>query len=134
MLNRKTRKLIESHFYNYNKYKSLYKEKETDIINSGLTARYDSFGCSGGMPGNPIESKVFRLLALDKERCWATVVLSTFTAFRFEPEYNIMVALYIERRNRKEIFANGLWETTYYRWREKWLNYAYKCACSLNLL
>ena len=134
MLTKKMRKQIEGHFFNYKEYLSLYNEKVLDIIESGLTARYDRVGSRGSVPGNPTESKALRLEELDREKCWATVVLNTFNAFRFKPEYDIMVDLYIKRRNRKEIFCDGLLESTFYRWRDRWLTCAYQWAKELKLI
>lgn len=134
MLTKRLRKQIEWHFYNYKADMASYNERVRDILESGLTASYDHVGGTSGIPGNPVERKAIQLDELDRERSWATVVRNTFTAFRFEPEYDIMVALYIKQRNRRELFCDGLWETTFYRWRDKWLEYAYKWAQEFKLL
>lgn len=68
------------------------------------------------------------------ERSWATVVRNTFIAFQFEPEHKVMVELYIKGRKLKELLCDGLWETTFYRWRDHWLEYAYKWAKKFGLL
>ncbi len=134
MLTNRIRKEIEWHFYNYQADLSLYNAKVEDIVYGGLTARYDRVGGGGGEPSSPTESKAFKLEYLDREKNWATVVRNTFTVFRFEPEYDIMVELYIKRRSRKELLSDGLWETTFFRWREKWLMCAYKWAREFRLL
>lgn len=133
MLNTRLRKQIEWHFYNCKADLKLHEEKVQDIIDSGLTAQLGHIGRSS-MPGSPTESKAIRIEALDHERNWATVIRNTFNAFKFEPEYDIMVALYIKGRRYKELFREGLWETTYWRWRDKWLEYAYKWAKEFKLL
>ena len=132
MLTNRLRKEIEWHFYNCKADMALYNEKVRDIVGSGLTVNYENVG--GGSYGNRAEDKVIKLDALNQEKCWANVVRNTFTAFRFEPEYDIMVELYIKQRNKKELFSDGLWENTFYRWREKWLTYAYKWAKIFNIL
>lgn len=134
MLTNRLRKEIEWHFYNYKADLALYEERVRDILDAGLTARYDRVGGGGMGAGSSTEVKAMRLEALDRERCWATVVRNTFTAFRFEPEYDIMIALYIKQRSRKELLRDGLWETTFFRWREKWLNCAYRWAREFRLL
>lgn len=135
MLTKRLRKQIEWHFYNYKADLALYNDRVRDILESGLTANFDRVGSfGGGTPSSPTERKALQLEALDREYGWATVVRNTFNAFRFEPEYEIMVALYIEHRSRREIFSGGLWETSFYRWRDNWLEHAYKWAKELKLL
>ncbi len=135
MLTKRLRKQIEWHFYNYPADAALYEEKRREIMESGCTASYDRVGGRGNAPSNPTESKFFKLQALEQERSWATVVRNTFIAFQFEPEYETMVELYINRKRYRELFTNGLlWERTFWRWRDNWLEYAYKWAQKLNLL
>lgn len=134
MLNTRLRKLIEWHFYNYKADMELYNNRAQDIIDSGLTARLDAVGGRSGKPSRTTEDKAIKLAALDNQKNWATVVRNTFNAFRFEPEYDVMVAIYIQGRHHKELFTEGLWETTFYRWRDKWLEYAYKWAKEFSLL
>ncbi len=133
MLTKKLRKQIEGHFYNYKENLNIYNGKVRDILESGLTADLESIGRSHS-PGNPTEIKALKLAALDGDRTWEAVVHNTFNAFRFEPEYAIMVELYIKGRKRKELFCNGLWENTFYRWREKWLEHAYMWAKEFKLI
>lgn len=133
MLTTRLRKQIEWHFYNYTADIALYQDKARDIISDGLTANFGRIGSSTDR-GNPTEDKVLRLAALDGERTWATVVRNTFNAFRFEPEYEVMIALYIDKCTYKDLYANGIWERTLYRWRDKWLEYAFKWAKEFNLL
>lgn len=134
MLTKRLRKQIEWHFYNYPADAALYEEKRREIMESGCTASYDRVGGRGNAPSNPTESKFFKLQALEQERSWATVVRNTFIAFRFEPEYKVMCELYIKGRKLKELLCDGLWETTFYRWRDHWLEYAYKWAKKFGLL
>lgn len=133
MLTKRLRKQIEWHFYNYAADAALYEERERDILSEGLTANFNRVGSCPNR-GSATESKAVRLEALGTQRTWATVVRNTFNAFRFEPEYSIMSALYIQGKPYKELFSDGLWETTFWRWREKWLEYAYKWAREYELL
>lgn len=133
MLNTRIRKQIEWHFYNYKADIALYEERKQDIIDSGLTANFGRIGGHSNV-GSPTERKAMQIEALDHERNWATVVKNTFNAFRFEPEYDIMVALYIKGKRYRELCATGFWESTLYRWREKWLEHAYKWAQEFKLL
>lgn len=133
MLNTRLRKQIEWHFYNYSADQKLYEEKVRDICESGLTANLKAAGGHSGI-SRPTENKAIRLEALGQERSWAGVVQNTFNTFRFEPEYYIMVELYIKRRPYRELFKDGIWETTFYRWRDKWLQCAYKWAREFGLL
>ncbi len=133
MLTKRLRKQIEWHFYNFKADISLYDGKVSDILESGLAANLESTGRSN-IPGAPTECKALMLIALYEQKTWATVVRNTFNTFRFEPEYDIMIELYIKGRKRKELFKEGLWETTFFRWREKWLEMAYKWALEFKLL
>lgn len=133
MLTKRIRKQIEWHFKNYNADAALYEERAREIIDSGLTANYSGVGGCGGV-SSPTEAKGLRLLELDNEQSWAAVVRNTFIAFRFEPEHKVMVELYIKGQSLKELLCDGLWETTFYRWRDNWLEYAYKWAKKFDLL
>lgn len=134
MLTKRLRSQIERHFYNYPADIALYNERVREIAESGLTVNYDRIGSGGNTQGSPTERKAIMLEALEQERNWATVVRNTFVAFQFEPEYEIMTELYINRRKYKEILCNGLWQSTFWRWRDRWLEYAYKWAQKFNLL
>ena len=133
MLTKRIRKQIEWHFKNYKADFALYNDRVDEIINSGLTANYSGVGGGGGV-SSPTEAKGLKLYELDTERSWATVVRNTFIAFRFEPEYKVMCELYIKGRKLKELLCDGLWETTFYRWRDNWLGFAYKWARKFGLL
>lgn len=134
MLTKRLRSQIERHFYNYPADIALYNERVREIAESGLTVNYDRIGSGGNTPESPTERKAIMLEALEQERNWATVVRNTFIAFRFEPEYKVMCELYIKGRKLKELLGDGLWETTFYRWRDHWLEYAYKWAKKFGLL
>ena len=134
MLTKRLRKQIEWHFRNYNADIALYNERVRDTIESGMTADYSGVGVRRGGISSPTESKTLRILDFDNEKTWATVVRNTFIAFRFEPEYAVMVELYINHKPLKDILCDGLWETTYYRWRNNWLEFAYKWAKNFSLL
>ena len=133
MLTKRIRKQIEWHFYNYAADKEVYDARVEEIVNAGMTANYTSDGVRSS-PGNPTERKGLLLYELDTEKTWATVVRNTVIAFRFAPEYNVMVEYYIKGRDLKEILCGGLWERTFYRWRENWLECAYKWAKKFKLL
>ncbi len=134
MLTKRLRGQIEWHFKNYNADIALYNEKVRDILESGLTPNYGGVGGGGNSISSPTEVKAIKLYELDAERSWATVVRNTFIAFQFEPEHKVMVELYIKGRKLKELLCDGLWETTFYRWRDHWLEYAYKWAKKFGLL
>ena len=133
MLTKRIRKQIEWHFINHRADMALYEDRVREIVESGLTANYSGVGGGGGV-SSPTESKGLRLYELDAEQTWAAVVRNTFIAFRFEPEYKVMVELYIKGRKLKELLCDGLWETTFYRWRDNWLGFAYKWARKFGLL
>lgn len=133
MLTRRLRKQIEWHFYNYTADAAMYGERERDVLESALTANYSGVGGASSV-GNPTEQKALKLLENGGERNWFTVVRNTFTVFRFKDCYPIMKALYIERRSLKDILCDGLWETTFYRWRDEWLGCALKWAQDFRLL
>ena len=134
MLTKRIRGQIAWHFKNYNADIALYNEKVRDILESGLTPNYGGVGGGGNSISSPTEAKAIKLYELDAEQSWATVVRNTFIAFRFEPEYKVMCELYIKGRKLKELLCDGLWETTFYRWRDHWLEYAYKWAKKFGLL
>ena len=133
MLAKRLRKQIEWHFKNYNADAALYEDRVREIVDSGLTANYSGIRGGGGV-SSPTEIKGLRLLEIDNEQSWAAVVRNTFIAFRFEPEHKVMVELYIKGRPLKELLRDGLWESTFYRWRDNWLEYAYKWAKKFGLL
>jgi hypothetical protein len=137
MLTTKLRRQLEWHFYNYKADLALSGERERDIIESGLCVAFSHVGSRSRL-GSPTEGKAMRIAALGHGQDWAAVVLNTFNAFRFEPEYDIMTALYeggIPKQTIiKKYFADGLWERTFYRWRDKWLEYAYNWAKEFKLL
>ena len=133
MLTKRLRKQIEWHFKNYNADAALYEDRVREIVDSGLTANYSGIRGGGGV-SSPTEIKGLRLLEIDNEQSWAAVVRNTFIAFRFEPEHKVMVELYIKGRPLKELLRDGLWESTFYRWRDNWLEYAYKWAKKFGLL
>ncbi len=133
MLTKRLRNQIEWHFKNYNADAALYEDRVREIVDSGLTANYSGIRGGGGV-SSPTEIKGLRLLEIDNEQSWAAVVRNTFIAFRFEPEHKVMVELYIKGRPLKELLCDGLWESTFYRWRDNWLEYAYKWAKKFGLL
>jgi len=128
MLNTRLRKQIEWHFYNYKAGQKLYEERVQDIIESNMTVNFSHIG-SRSRRGSPTENKAIRIEALDREQSWALAIRNTFLTFRFSPEYDVMAALYIDQKPRRtvidEFFMSGLWERTFWRWRDKWLD----CAC-----
>ena len=133
MLTKRLRKQIQRHFKNSRADAELYEELVREIVDSGLTANYSGIRGGGGV-GSPTEAKGLRLLEIDNEKTWAAVVRNTFIAFQFEPEYKVMVELYINKRPLKKLLCDGLWENTFYRWRDNWLEYAYKWAKKFGLL
>ena len=108
MLTKRLRSQIEWHFYNYPADMALYNERVREIAESGLTVNYDRIGSGGNTPGSPTERKAIMLEALEQERSWATVVRNTFVAFQFEPEYEIMTELYINRTAKASSKRTGL--------------------------
>lgn len=134
MLTRRIRKQIEWHFYNYRADMAAYSDRERDVIEKSLTANYSGRGVSCGV-GNPTESKALKLLEFDGDRTWASVVRNTFIAFRFEPEYDIMQALYIDGIPYKKLFDYGsAMEKAFWRGRDKWLETAYEWAQAYGLM
>lgn len=133
MLNKRLRKKIEQHFYNYKEDCLLYDDKVRDIAESGITADFGRVG-GGSAPSDPTLNKAMKLAAIDCDKSWAIVVRNTFITFRNKPEGKIMNALYIQGKPKAEIVCSGLWETQFYRWRENWLYCAYEWAKRFNLL
>lgn len=135
IMTRRTRELIEWHFYNYAADKETYAERIAEIAESGITANYSAIGGRGGMPGNPTERKGLLLNDLKLTQTWDAVVRNTFTAFRFEPEYDMMKALYIDGKKPSEIYGGGITsEPTFWRARDRWLCTAYDWARIYELL
>ncbi len=134
MLTKRLRKQIEWHFYNYAADKALYDERASEIIESGLTANYSAIG-GASEPSNPTERKGMKLYELDNEQGWSEIVRNTFTAFRFKPEYDMMRALYIDRKKPDEIYGIGITsEPTFWRARDRWLECARDWAHIYGLL
>ena len=137
-MNRNIRRQIEWHFYNYTADEKLYQEKVKDIVETGLTANYDKIGRSTKI-ADPTPNKAIQLSKFSPDRNWAAVVRNTFNTFRFEPEYAVMVDLYINKKRYSEIIKNknnkyGLAESTFFYWRERWLNTALMWAKEFELL
>lgn len=133
-MDKRTRKQIEWAFYNYEANKNLGAELVEEIAERGLTADLDKIGFGGGI-SNPTESKA--LLLADKLRpyLWAKVVENTLRTFRFEPEYDLMTALYIDGKKPREIFGCGfISEPTFWRTRERWLEVAFDWAKTYGIL
>ena len=127
MLDRRRRALIEWHFYNYEVDTSLAKEKEKDITYANLTANMTPSIGRGNKTSDPTAWKAEKLFELGKD--WGAVVRNTFTAFKFEPEYEIMVLLYVRKMRYNEIIKSdknkyGLNESTFWFWRNRWLETA----------
>jgi hypothetical protein len=137
MLNKKLRAALEWHFYNYKADQKVYDEKILEVAESGINVNLSRVG-SPSHVGCPTESKAAKLEIIDRERNWATVIRNTFLTFKFLPEHDIMVALYIEHTPRNVVidkyFMSGQWERTFWRWREKWLECAYEWAREFGLL
>lgn len=134
ILDGRLRKRIEFHFFNYNADKLIESDTVRDIAESGLTADFNRIGSRAGRTPNLTEKKGLLLYEQSKRYLWPKVVENTFTAFRFEPEYEIMHKRYVERVAYKELFAKGLPERTYWYWRDRWLDYAYMWAKEYKLL
>lgn len=135
MLTKRMRKLIEWHFYNYAADKEMYAERIAEIAESGITANYSAIGGHSGTPSNPTERKGLLLNDLKLTQTWDAVVRNTFTAFRFEPEYDMMKAMYIDGKKPSEIYNGGITtEPTFWRARDRWLCVAYGWAQVYGLL
>lgn len=133
-MTKRMRKQIEWHFYNYTADRELYAERVAEIAESGIVANYATVGGQGA-PANPTERKGLLINDLSTERTWATVVRNTFTAFRFDPEYDLMQAMYVDGKKPKEIYESGITsEPTFWRARERWLKEAYDWAQLYGLL
>ena len=137
-MNRSLRRQLEWHFYNYEADEKLYKERLKDIIETGLTAKYDKTGHSQKI-SDPTQHKAMRISELTPDKSWAAVVRNTFNTYRFEAEYDVMVALYIDKKRYSEIIKSrnnkyGLAESTFFYWRERWLNTALMWAKEFELL
>ena len=137
-MNRNIRRQIEWHFYNYAADEKLYQEKVKDIVETGLTATYDKIGRSTKI-ADPTPNKAIQLSKFSPDRNWAAVVRNTFNTYRFEAEYDVMVDLYINKKRYSEIIKNrnnkyGLAESTFFYWRDRWLNTALMWAKEFELL
>jgi hypothetical protein len=137
-MNRNIRRQIEWHFYNYAADEKLYQEKVKDIVETGLTVNYDKIGRSTKI-ADPTPNKAIQLSKFSPDKSWAAVVRNTFNTYRFEAEYDVMVDLYINKKRYSEIIKNknnryGLAESTFFYWRDRWLNTALMWAKEFELL
>lgn len=134
-MDKNLRREIEWHFKNYGADIALRRQREADIIESGLTAKLGNVGGGSGV-SNPTADKAQKLIDLELDKIfksssqgdWAAVIRNTFTTFRWEPEFHLMVALYIEGKEYKQLFGDGFPEAVFWRWRDKWLKHAKKWA------
>jgi len=143
MLTRKLRKQIEWHFYNHRAELALLNERREEIAAHIQSVDYSSIG--GGSKYNGADSTAKRadqLLSLDalleNKRNWFCVVRNTFLHFRLELEFDVMCKLYIENKidtsHRKIIRLLEIESSTFYFWRDKWLERALRWAKELDLL
>lgn len=137
-MNRSIRRQIEWHFYNYEADEKLYQEKVKDIVETGLTVNYDKIGRSTKI-ADPTPNKAIQLSKFSPDKSWAAVVRNTFNTYRFEAEYDVMVDLYINKKRYSEIIKNknnkyGLAASTFFYWRDRWLNTALMWAKEFELL
>jgi hypothetical protein len=139
MLTTRIRKQLEWHFYNREADLAIRDDEIKSVAESGLTVDYSRVGSGGKRGGSPTESKAIKIAALKAGGDWATVVDNTFNAYKFLPEFDAMVALYVENKSFKEIIKNGknergLNSSTFWYWRDKWLETALSWAREYKLL
>lgn len=111
MLNKQLRNQIEGHFRNYKFSSKLFDDALSE---------------------SPTGSKSIDIF--DHEKSWVTVVLNTYIAFRFEPVYDVMLGLYVNDAQHKDLYNDDTQKRAFYRKRDKWLEYAYKWAKELELI
>ena len=115
MLDRKIRKKIEWAFRNYDTLKEQGADYLVALAEQGITPMYGAVG-SRASPGNPTESKGIRAAEYNAV-LWCKVVENTLTAFRWEPEYEIIKGKFFNKNypSDKAIYTSlYIPERTYY--------------------
>lgn len=133
-LNTRLRKKIEWHFKNYSANQKLYREQIEEIAESGTTTAYNQVAGGRGGISNPTEDKALLLCGRGDQSLWAKVVEHTYTAFKWEAEYKIMIKIYAYGKKQKDLELEGLDKRTFLRWRDKWIGCAYKWAKEYGLI
>jgi len=110
-------------------------EKQNDILLENITSDETKSRGGIGKQGSAVENKALRLLDIFLNGSWLKVVENTFTAFRWEFEYEIMKDLYINKKNRHQIFVErGVGTSSLYLMKKRWLETAYNWAKEFKLL
>jgi len=128
----RTRKKIEWYFYNYLAVRQFEQEREQDVIESDLTALYSRVSKSYKL-ADPTSRKALKLYSAP-ERRWAEVVEKTYDTYRFELEYELMVDLYTNGKKWQTIVENGVNQSSFWYWRQRWLDTAQMWAKLYGLL
>lgn len=133
-MNTYIRRQLEWHFRNYEADKALQSIKANDIAESNIVVGFSKIGSNKCGKADPTARKALLICEINDRGSWAAVVENTFKAFRFEPEYEIMTALYIEKKTWQQFLADGFNESTFWYWRDRWLEVAYQWAKEYELL
>jgi len=134
-MNTETRKRIEYYFLNYEKILEQDLERQSDIVYEGIVSDESKSPGGSGRKGSAIENKALRLVDMFLRGSWVKVVEYTFTAFRFEYEFEIMKDLYLKKKNRHQIYVErGVGTSSLYLMKNRWLETAYNWAKEFKLI
>ena len=122
---RKIAKEIESHFYNHANERMTIAIREAEIAEMNPQAITET-GVRGTDVSDPTLAKAIRMEEELKEaRGWAEVVKSTYEHFKGKPQEEFLAMVYTEKQSVTRVCAQMYFDrSTYFRWREKILDFA----------
>jgi len=116
---------IESHFYGYASERAEIKAREAEIAEAGAFKMTET-GVRGTDSADPTGEKAARMEEELREiKGWSEVVKSTYRRFSGTPQAEFLAMVYTERQKVAQVCAHlFLDRSTYFRWREKILDFA----------
>ena len=126
---------IESHFFGYAGERAEIEAREAEIAEA-CAQKMDETGVRGTKLSDPTGEKAARMEEeLFELKGWTEVVKSTFRRFSGTPQAEFLAMVYTERQSAGRVCAQlYLDRSTYFRWREKVLDYALLKAAETGLI
>lgn len=135
LIDRKTMKEIESHFYGW-QYERLEIEQRTREIAESMDYGHRLAKAANGRVTDPVVWKSAKIeRAVGRLKKWVAVVDATRKKFAGTPYAEFMTMVYVERQPPLKVQAEMyIGESTYYTWKEHVLQYAAMKACERGLI
>lgn len=136
IIDHKIGKEVESHFYNYQLERGALERDKADISEENTIPRLDHVGSRSMTVSNPTLSKAIRIEEdLRDYQAWVDVVSRTIKRFSGTPQAELIAMVYVERQSVDHVCKNlFISRMTYFRWKEKVINYAIILAVQCGLV